>query len=139
MNSDTIVLPWVRDSGESEARGQATSPALPTQLFQLHPAILEPYLHLSVRQVDTVADLQTPLPTQIHVEQELFLQLQSLVLGVGTALLPAAARRQPVAGSLAFILLSPSKRNSPLSMRDNSGPTMSCVVGWVWCPSVHGF
>lgn len=48
---------------------------LPVQLLQLHAPVLEPDLDLSVGQVDTPADLQAALPRQIHVEQELLLQL----------------------------------------------------------------
>jgi len=63
--------------------------ALPAKLLELHASVLEPDLDLSVGQVDTPADLQAALPRQIHVEQELLLQLQRLVLCVGAALLPS--------------------------------------------------
>lgn len=62
---------------------------LPVELLELHASVLEPDLDLSVGQVDTPADLQAALPRQIHVEQELLLQLQRLVLCVGTPLLPS--------------------------------------------------
>lgn len=64
-------------------------PALPVELLELHASVLEPDLDLSVGQVDTPADLQAALPRQIHVEQELLLQLQRLMLCVGTPLLPS--------------------------------------------------
>lgn len=63
--------------------------ALPVELLELHASVLEPDLDLSVGQVDTPTDLQAALPRQIHVEQELLLQLQSLVLCVGTPLFPS--------------------------------------------------
>lgn len=74
--------------------------ALPVELLQLHASVLEPDLDLSVGQVDTPADLQAALPRQIHVEQELLLQLQRLVLCVGTALLPSTFGFQPVSRCL---------------------------------------
>lgn len=62
---------------------------LSVQLLLLHASVLEPNLHLTVGQVNAPADLQAALPRQIHVEQKLLLQLQCLVLCVGTPLLPA--------------------------------------------------
>lgn len=74
--------------------------ALPVELLELHASVLEPDLDLSVGQVDTPTDLQAALPRQIHVEQELLLQLQRLVLCVGTALFPSAFGFQPASRGL---------------------------------------
>ena len=74
--------------------------ALPVELLELHASVLEPDLDLSVGQVDTPANLQAALPRQIHVEQELLLQLQRLVLCVGTPFLPSTFGFQPASCSL---------------------------------------
>ena len=64
--------------------------------LHLHPPVLEPDLHLPLRQVERARHLMSPVPREVHVEQELLLQLQGLVFGVGAALLPGGARMQPV-------------------------------------------
>ena len=66
-------------------------------LLHLHPPVLEPDLYLAVCQVEALADLQAALSGQVHVEQEFFLKLQSLLLGVRRALLPVDSGRQPCA------------------------------------------
>lgn len=81
------------DLGKTIIGREFSDPVLATHLLELHPAVLEPDFHLSVREVHAAADLETPLAGQVHVEQELLLQLERLVLGVRAALLPAAFRR----------------------------------------------
>lgn len=54
-------------------------------LLPLHPPILEPDLHLALRQAHGVRDLHPPAPGQVPVEVEFLLQLQSLLAGVGSA------------------------------------------------------
>ena len=78
-------------------------PAVPVVqlLLHLHPPVLEPDLYLAVGQVKAPTDLQAALSGQVHVEQELFLQLQGLLLGVRTALLSVGSGRQPGADSRA--------------------------------------
>lgn len=63
-------------------------PVLPRHLFLLHSAILKPDFHLSVGEVNTPTDLQAALASQVHIKEELLLQLQGLVFGVRAALLP---------------------------------------------------
>ncbi len=70
--------------------------------LQLHPPVLEPDFDLPVSEVHTAADLQATLPCQVHVEEKLLLQLQSLVLGVGAALLSATLSREPVSRTFYF-------------------------------------
>ena len=67
--------------------GQVPDSTFPGELLQLHPSVLKPDLDLSVCEVDTLADLQTALSSQVHVEQELLLQLKCLMLCVRTSLL----------------------------------------------------
>lgn len=61
------------DSGKSIIGRELSNPILAAHLLQLHPAVLEPDFHLSVREMHAAADLQTPLAGQVHVEQELLL------------------------------------------------------------------
>lgn len=94
--------PWMTVSRETVVAGELSDPVLPTHLFQFHPSVLEPDFDLPVSEVHTAADLQTALPCQVHVEEKLLLQLQSLVLGVGAALLSATLCRQPVSRAFHF-------------------------------------
>ncbi len=64
--------------------------------LHFHPPVLEPDLHLPLSQVKRARHLMPPVPSKVHVEQELLLQLQRLVLGVRAPLLPGGARMQPV-------------------------------------------
>lgn len=52
-------------------------------LLALHPPILEPDLDLALGERQRMSDLDAPLPAQVLVVVELFLELQSLVSGVG--------------------------------------------------------
>lgn len=79
-------------------------PVLPAHLFQFHPSVLEPDFDLPVGEVHAAADLQTTLSSQVHVEKELFFQLQGLVLSVGTALLAAALCCEPICSALCFTI-----------------------------------
>ena len=63
-------------------------PVFPRHLLHLHASVLEPDFNLAVSEVDAAADLEAALSSQIHVEEKLFLQLECLVFGVRTALLP---------------------------------------------------
>lgn len=65
-------------------------------LLHLHAPVLKPDLDLPLGQVEGARHLVPPVPREVHVEQKLLLQLQSLVFGVGTALLPRGARVEPV-------------------------------------------
>lgn len=56
-------------------------------LFVLHAAVLEPYLHLPLRQVEVARQLPPLLLGHVGVEEELLFQLQRLELGVGLAFL----------------------------------------------------
>lgn len=51
-------------------------------LLPLHPSVLEPDFDLPLVQTQGVRDLDAPAATEVAVEVELFLQLQSLVAGV---------------------------------------------------------
>lgn len=61
-------------------------------LLPFHPPVLEPDLDLPLRQVERARHLVPPVPREVHVEQELLLQLERLVFGVRAALLPGGAR-----------------------------------------------
>lgn len=89
-------------SRETEVAGELSDPILPAHFFQFHPPVLEPDFDLPVSEVHTAADLQTTLPSQVHVEEKLLLQLQSLVLGVGAALLSATLSCEPVGRAFHF-------------------------------------
>lgn len=52
--------------------------------------------------MNAAADLQASLSSQVHVEEELLLQLQGLVFGVRTTLLPATLCSQPVCPVVTF-------------------------------------
>lgn len=54
-------------------------------LLPFHPPVLKPDLDLALRQTHGVRNLHPSAPCQIAVEVELFLQLQSLLAGVGSA------------------------------------------------------
>lgn len=56
-------------------------------LLVLHPPVLEPDLHLALRQVEIARQLPALLLRHVRVEQELFLQLQRLEFRVGFPLL----------------------------------------------------
>jgi len=56
-------------------------------LLVLHAAVLEPYFHLTLRQVEVARQLPPLLLGHVRVEEELLLQLQRLELGVGLAFL----------------------------------------------------
>lgn len=62
-------------SGEAKAAGKLSDSVLSGHFFQFHPSVLEPDFDLPVGEVHAAADLQTALPRQVHVEQELLLQL----------------------------------------------------------------
>lgn len=66
------------------------------KLLHLHPAVLEPDFNLSLREVEQPRHLVPAVPGQVGVEEELFLQLQDLVLGVRAALFSRGARVEPV-------------------------------------------
>ena len=54
-------------------------------LLQLHPAVLEPDLDLSLGEAERVSDFDAASPGQVVVEVKLLLQLQGLKSGVGLA------------------------------------------------------
>lgn len=91
-------------SRKPKVAGELPDPVFTAHLFQFHPPVLEPDFDLPVGEVHAAADLQATLPCQVHVEEELLLQLQSLVLGVGTPLLSAALCCQPVGRALHFAI-----------------------------------
>lgn len=63
-------------------------------LLLLHPAVLEPYFHLSLVQLQRSRDLHAPRPGQVLVEVELLFQLRQLLGGeVG----PDRVRLTPIA------------------------------------------
>ena len=57
----------------------------PQLLLQLHPAVLEPDLDLSLSEAERVSDLNAASPGQVVVEVELLLQLQGLESSVSLA------------------------------------------------------
>lgn len=63
-------------------------PVFPRHFLHLHASVLEPDFYLAVGEADAAADLLAALSSQIHVEEKLFFQLECLVFGVRTALLP---------------------------------------------------
>lgn len=68
--------------------GVAVAGRLPLAvLLVLHPPVLEPDLHLTLRQVQIARQLPALLLGDVGVEEELLLQLQRLELGVGFPLL----------------------------------------------------
>lgn len=97
-------------SRETEVAGELSDPILPAHFFQFHPPVLEPYFDLPVSEVHTAADLQTALPCQVHVEEKLLLQLQSLVLGVGAAFLSPALSGEPVCCTFHFPISCDNKK-----------------------------
>ena len=64
--------------------------------LHLHPPVLEPDLNLPLRQVQHPGDLVTAVPGEVHVKKKLLFELQSLVLGVRTSLLPCGSCVYPV-------------------------------------------
>lgn len=98
-------------SRETEVAGELSDPILPAHFFQFHPPILEPDFDLPVSEVHAAADLQTTLSSQVHVEEKLLLQLQSLVFGVGAALLSSTLCCEPVCRAFHFAVSS--KENEP--------------------------
>lgn len=72
---------------------------------------MEPDFDLPVSEVHATADLQTALSSQVHVEEKLLLQLQSLVLGVGATLLSTTLSCEPI--SRTFHLSIPYNENQP--------------------------
>lgn len=62
-------------SGEAKAAGKLSDSVLSGHFFQFHPPVLEPDFDLPVGEVHAAADLQAALPRQVHVEEELLLQL----------------------------------------------------------------
>ena len=66
------------------------------QLLHFHPSVLEPYFNLSLSQVQLARYFVPPVPREVHVEQELFLQFQGLVFRVRTPLLPGRPGVEPV-------------------------------------------
>lgn len=89
-------------SWETEAAGELSDPVFPAHFFQFHPPVLEPDFDLPVSEVHTTADLQATLSSQVHVEEKLLLQLQSLVLRVGAALLSTTLCCEPVSRAFHF-------------------------------------
>lgn len=67
-------------------------------LLHLHPAVLEPDLHLPFGEVEQPGHLVPAVPREIHVEQKLFLQFQRLMLCIRAPLLPCGASMKPVGG-----------------------------------------
>lgn len=64
--------------------------------LHLHAAVLEPDFHLSLGEVEQPRDLVPAVTGEIHVKEELLLQLESLVFGVRAALFPGGTRVEPV-------------------------------------------
>lgn len=93
-----------RSSRKSIVGRELPDPVFPRHFLQFHSTVLEPNFDLSVSQVHAFTDLQAALSSQVHVEQELFFQLQSLVLSVRATLLPAALCRQPVSRVVIFLV-----------------------------------
>lgn len=60
--------------------------------LHFHPTVLEPDLDLPLRQVERARHLVPPVPREVHVKEELLLQLERLIFGVRTSLLPGGAR-----------------------------------------------
>ena len=60
----------------------------PELLLELHPAVLEPDLDLSLGEAERVRDLDPAPPSEIVIEVKLLLQLQRLEPGVGLAAAP---------------------------------------------------
>ena len=67
-------------------------------LLVLHPPILEPDLHLPLRQVEVASQLPPLLLRNVGVEKELFLQLERLELRVGFTFLPDGHLARPFQG-----------------------------------------
>lgn len=55
--------------------------------LHFHSPVLKPDLHLSFGQTEYAGDLVSPIPGQIHVVEELLLQLQSLIFSIRAPLL----------------------------------------------------
>ena len=54
----------------------------PELLLELHPAVLEPDLDLSLGEAERVRDLDPAPPSEVAVKVELLLQLQCLVSSI---------------------------------------------------------
>ena len=64
--------------------------------LHFHPSVLEPYFDLSLGQVQGARYLVPSVPGEVHVEEELFLELEGLVFRVRAPLLPGRPGMQPV-------------------------------------------
>lgn len=64
--------------------------------LHFHPPVLEPDLHLSLGQTEYAGDLVTSISGQIHVVEELLLQLKSLILSIRAPLLSGRACVNPI-------------------------------------------
>lgn len=93
------------DSSNGKMGCDVPRPVFSGHFFLLHSPILKPYFHLAVSEVYTPTDLQAALASQVHIEEEFFLQLQSLVFGVRTPLLSPGFRTQPAASSVLEFLV----------------------------------
>ena len=60
------------------------------QLLLLHSPVLKPYFHLSLRQIEHVSQLHSPLARDVRVHDELALQPARLRARVRDALLASA-------------------------------------------------
>lgn len=67
-------------------------------LLVLHPAVLKPDLHLTLRQVQISRELPPLLLRYVSVEEELLLQLESLEFRVRFAFLPHRHLARPLQG-----------------------------------------
>lgn len=85
-----VIVLFLRASGCWQGRAFAVMWSSPlaaalTLLFVLHSAVLEPYFHLFLRQVQIRGDLDASQSGEVHVGGELALQLQKLRAGEGRA------------------------------------------------------
>lgn len=64
--------------------------------LHLHPPVLKPDFDLPLGQIQDPCDLVSAVSCEVHIEQKLLFQFQSLVLCVRTAFLPCGTGVYPI-------------------------------------------
>ena len=64
--------------------------------LHLHPPVLKPDFDLPLGQIQDPGHLEPAVSSQIHIEQKLLFQFESLVLCVRASLLPRGAGVYPI-------------------------------------------
>lgn len=64
--------------------------------LHLHSPVLKPDFDLPLSQIQDPRDLESAVSREVHIEQKLLFQLESLVLCVRASLLPRGAGVYPI-------------------------------------------